>query len=362
MGIGAAGDIPEEARALILPVITALKNGVFSLESVDYGLTWSGERLETEGFVAIQEGSGLRNLLKRAGEPGSTDLVAYMPKDAFMTVSASMNPDWPVKELKELLQKAGGEGVASALLQFMSYATVFADNVTGRSAASMNMNWMIPAPMVTGIYELKPGVDGKKIFEGLDFTKGNEAMAKIGFPIQYNLEKAVAKHGETELHKLTITSENPMLAAQFGALPQYWAVENGLLFMSMSPTAVDDIKAAIDRVRRGEKVVDHPHALAMARLGRGCNIGFTINLGALKPMAMMAGMFLPQEAVQAFQRIPDVLTLSTAITFPDGNIRWRGDWPVKEVAKAVESIRKAMPQTPPGEEPGTPQKEDEKFD
>jgi hypothetical protein len=149
-----------------------------------------------------------------------------------------------------------------------------------------------------------------------------------------------------------------MFAMQFAAMQGYWAAENGIIFMSMSPTAEDDIKAVIDRVRRGEKAADHPHAAAMARLGRGHNIGMTFNLAALKPMAMMFGMFgMPREMIQAFQNIPDVLALSTAVTFPDGNIRWRGDWPVKEVAKVAESIRKAMPDAPPEEQGG-----DEKFD
>jgi hypothetical protein len=354
MGIAAMGEIPEQARALILPVVTSVKNGILSLESLDYGLTWTGERLETEGFLAIQEGSGLRNLLKRVGEPGSTDLVAYLPKEAFMTATVSMNPDWPAKEMKELLEKAGGGDVATALLQLVSMGAGFSENVTGKAATAVNMNMMAMGGSFTSLYELKAGVDAKKVFETFDPTKANDALKKIGIPITYSFERAVAKHGETELHRFGMASDNPILAMQFAALQGYWAAENGILFMAMSPTAEDDVKAAIDRVRRGEKVADHPHAAAMARLGRGHNIGMTINLAALKPMAMMFGMFgMPREVIQAFQNIPDVLPLSTAITFPDGNLRWRGDWPVKEVAKVAESLRKAMPEPPP---------EDEEFD
>jgi hypothetical protein len=357
MTAAAVGNLPEEARALILPVVTSLKDGLMSLESFDYGLTMAGDRIESEGFLAVRDGSGLRGLLKRAGEPSTADLVAFLPKDAFMTFSASTNSDWPLKEMRDLLQKGAGDGVANAVLQFVSYAAMFQDGVTGRTAGSMNMNWMAMAPMVTGLYELKPGFDAKKLFETMDFAKLNEAVKKLGIPIQYKFEKAVGKHGETELHKLSMSSEDPQFAASLGQMTQYLAAENGILFLTMSPTGEDDLKAVIDRVRRGEKNADHPHMQAMSRLGRAHNMGFTVNLGALKPIAMMLGMMLPPEAAQAVQRMPDMLTFSTAVTFPDGNVRWRGDWPVREVAKIVEDIRKAMPKQ--GQEP---EDEGKKFD
>jgi hypothetical protein len=356
MAAGAAAELPEPTRAMILPIVTAVKNGVLSLESLDYGLSWTGERLESEGFVAIREDSGLRKVLRRAGEPGSTDLVAYLPKEAFMTVTSVMNPDWPAKELKELLEKSGGGDIAAAVLQLMSFGSAFQEGMSGRMAGSVNMN-MMSANMVM-LYELKPDVDGKKLFDGFDVAKANEALKKIGFPIGYTFEKAVAKHGETEMHRFGMTSEDPMLAMQFAMMQGYMAVDKGMLLMAMSPTGEDDLKSLLDRVARGEKVADHPHAQAMARLGRGHNIGMTLNLGALKPMAMMFGMFAPPEVVQAFQNLPDVLPLSTAITFPDGNIRWRGDWPVREVAKAAEALRKAIPEAPPPEQPA----EGEEFD
>lgn len=359
MGVAAAGAVPEQARALILPIVMSVKDGVLSLEAFDYGVTWTGERLESEGFVAIREGSGLRNLLKRAGEPGATDLVGYLPKEAFMTFTVSANPDWPAKEMKELLEKAGGGNVAAAVMQLFSIGSAFSENLTGRGATAVNLNMM--AGNVVTLYEMKPGADAKKLFDNFDAAKTTEALKAIGLPIGYTFEKAVAKHGETELHRFSMTSDDPMLAMSLASMQGCMAAENGVFFMAMAPTAQDDLTALLDKVRRGEKAADHPHALAMARLGRGCNMGFTLNLGALKPMAMMFGMFgMPRELIQAFQNIPDVLTMSTAITFPDGNIRWRGDWPVKEVAKVAEMIAKAMPAAPPPAPEG--EGEDEKFD
>jgi hypothetical protein len=350
MGVAAAGAVPEQARALILPVVTAFKDGVLSLEAFDYGVTWTGERLESEGFVTIREGSGLRTLLKRAGEPGATDLVRYLPADAFMTITTCMNPDWPVKEMRELLEKAGGGAVANAVLQILSFGSGFSDHLTGRGATAVSMQMM--AGSSVALFELKPGTDTAKLFDSFDPAKANEALKSIGIPIGYTFKKGAAKHGETDLHEFTMTSDNPMLAMSFAGMPGCMAARDGILFVAMAPMAQGDVAALLDKVQRGEKAADHPHAAAMARLGRGCNVGFTLNLGALKPMMLMFGGMMPPEARQIVQNIPANLPFSTAITFPDGNIRWRGDWPVKEVVKIAEAIVNAMPAPPPPEKEG----------
>jgi hypothetical protein len=209
---------------------------------------------------------------------------------------------------------------------------------------------MMMSYSMSALYELKPGVDAKAVFETFDLAKANDGLKKLGLPFGYTFEKAAAKDGETELHRFGMTSEDPMMAMQLAMMQGCMAVENNLLFMAMSPTAEDDLKALLGKVRRGEKVADHPHLAAMARLGRGHNIGLTFNLGALKPLAMMLPMLgAPPGFAQAMQNVPDVLPLSTAITFPDGNLRWRGDWPVKEVVKIAEAFQKATPEAPPGE-------------
>jgi hypothetical protein len=313
--------------------------------------------------VSIREGSGLRNLLKGAGDPGTTDLVGYLPKEAFITASSCMNPTFGVKELKDLLEKAGGSEVAAALLNLASAGNAFSESLTGRSATAVNLN-MMSGNMIT-LYELKPGTDAKKLFDNYDAAKLTESMKKIGIPIAYTFEKAIAKHGEVELHRFGMTSDHPMLGMYLSSMQGCAAAKDNMLILAMSPTGEDDIKVMLDKVTRGEKIADHPHAAAMARLGRGYNLAFTMNIGALKPMAMMFGMVpnMPREVIQAFQNIPDVLTLSTAITFPDGNIRWRGDWPVKEVAKAAEAVMAAMPKETPQEPEGEGgEGDDEDFD
>ncbi|HEX5138577.1 MAG TPA: hypothetical protein VFY93_16510 [Planctomycetota bacterium] len=371
MAVAAQGDVPEQARALILPIMTSLKGAVLSVESLDYGATWTGDRLETEGFLAIQAGSGLRNLLKRAGEPGTVDLAAYLPKEAYMTMTACMNPDWPTKEMRELLQAAGGEEVAQAIMQLLSVGSAFEASRTGRSAMSMNINMMMSANML-GLIELKPGSDGTALMASFDADKVNAALKKIGIPISYVLEKNVAKHGEISLHRFGMTSEDPQMAMVFSSMQGYMAIHKDLCFMAMSPTAEDDLKALIDKVGRGEKDAENPHLAAMSRLGRGHNIGFTINLGALKPMVMMLGMMgVPPEVMQVAQNVPDVFTLSTAVTFPDGNLRWCGDWPVKEAMKIAQAAMPAGGAEGAGESPPPPpdqpkpedeEPEGEKFD
>jgi len=366
MAVAAQGAVPEEARALILPVVTAVKDGLLSLEAVDYGVTWTGERLETDGLVSIREGSGLRNLLKRVGEPGSTDLVAYLPKEAYMTMSGNINADWPTKELKLLLEKAGGTEVAAALMQMVSMGSAFEADRTGKVAVSVNMNMM--SVSVMSLAELKAGTDGKKLIESLDFTKTNEALKKIGLPVGQTLEKSVAKYKvkggdghEVDLHRIGMTSDDPDMAMAFAAMQGYLAVDKDILFLTMSPTAEDDMKALLDKVSRGEKDLESPHIKAMQRLApRGCNLGMTINLGALKPMAMMLGMMgMPREVAQVVQNIPDVLPLSTAITFPDGNIRWRGDWPVMEAVKIAQAALGTAKESAPPPAPNAPTPEDE---
>lgn len=370
MGIAAQGAIPEQARALILPVVTAAKDGVLSLEALDYGASWTDGRLETEGFVSIREGSGLRNLMKRVGDPGSTDLVAYLPKEAYMTMSVAMNADWPSKELKALLEQAGGTDVAKALMQLMSMGSAFEDCRTGRAAISVNM-LMMSASVMT-LVELKPGTDPAQVLGAFDAAKTNDALAKIGIPISQTIEKNVGKHKvkmadgterEIAIHRMNTTSDDPDMAMMFASMQGCFAIDKDLVLMAMSPTGEDDLRALLDKVNSGQKDMDNPHMKAMARLApRGCNVGFTINLGALKPMAMMFGMMgMPREVAQVIQAVPDVLPLSTAITFPDGNIRWRGDWPVMECVKIAQQALGAAPgeAQPP---PPAPEDEGEKFD
>jgi hypothetical protein len=84
----------------------------------------------------------------------------------------------------------------------------------------------------------------------------------------------------------------------------------------------------------------------MAQLGRARHFGLTLNLATLKPFLQMLPMFvpgLPPEVAQGVNAMPDELFLSTAFNFQGGDVHWRGDWPVQEVAKIVESMRPKKP-------------------
>ena len=350
MQAGGAPGLPDGAKALVLPMVSAVKEAVFSVDSFDYALTWKGDRLEAEGLLSVKERTGMRAFLARCGKPGGAELAAYMPKDALLTFTGNITADWPVKEFGAMLDAAvGEEGAGAPFQQLLSMSAAFTDQLTGRSAGAMSLAGMLGVNMVS-IYELKEGADPAKLRDALDAEKLNAAMKKFGLPITYTIEKAVAKHGETELHRMAMGAEDPNIAMMLAMYQYYFAAENGYMFVAMSATGEDDLKELIDLVRAGKKV-EHPHMEAMGRLGAH-NFGFTLNLGALKPMAMMLQMvpFVPQEAIQAINNLPDDLPLSTAVTLGDGNIHWRGDFPVQELAKVAAAITGAKKKAAPQEE------------
>jgi hypothetical protein len=192
------------------------------------------------------------------------------------------------------------------------------------------------------IAEVKEGADLNAIIENLDLTAANQALEKVGIPLSSTIQKSIAKHGETSLHRISQQSENPMLAMQLAMMQTYLAVEGQYLVSVSSPTAEDDIRGLLDKIRTGKPDDQHPHTRAMARLGRAHNVGFTLNVGALKPMAMMLPMFVPIPGVQdVVNHLPDELSFSTAIDFSGGDLHWRGDWPSGKIVKMVQAIQAA---------------------
>ena len=343
---GAAPGLPDKVRALILPALGAAKEAVYGSESFGYAATWKDGKLWTEGLLRTKPRSGLRTFLARAGEAKDcTDLLAFVPKDGvFVTVDASMAPDWPMKELRTMLDGALGEGQGKAITTLLSAAAPFADHLTGRVVGTFSMTGMMGFSAVN-LMEVKEGADINGALAAWDVAPVNAAFKELGIPLGFKLEKSVAKHGETDLHRMSMVTEDPNLA-MFAAMTQtYYAAEGNKLVSVSSPTAEDDLRQIIDKIRKGA-AVEHPHAKAMAALGRTRNFGMTFNIGALKPLMMMVPMFapgLPPEAMQAMNQIPDELTLSTSLSFTGGDVHWRGDWPVQEVMKIVEKMRPAAP-------------------
>jgi hypothetical protein len=336
---GAHPALPDAAKALMLPLVSGLKDAVFSVESFEYAASLAGDRIVTEGLLRTKPRSGLRGFFKRAGAPGNTeDLVGYLPKQCFLYMDSVVAADWPLKELGKLLDQAAGEGAGKALMSVMSFTALFSDQMTGRSATAVAMGGLMGATNVYAIAEVKEGADLNPAIEKLDMTAANESLTKLGIPISVSIQKSIAKHGETPLHRISMQSQDPNLAMFMAMMQTYVAAEGRHFVTVTSPTAEDDLRGLLDKIRTG-KPTEHPHARAMARLGRAHNVGFSLNAGALKPVLGMLGMFMPVPAFQqAITHLPDELYFSTAITFSDGDLHWRGDWPSDRIVKMAQAI------------------------
>ncbi len=343
MQAGANPMLPDAAKALLLPVISSVKGAVFSVDSFEYAVTLAGDRIESEGLLKAKPGTSLRALFQRAGAPGRTDdLMGYLPRNGIVYADSVVAGDWPGKELAAMVDEAVGGGTGQALQSMLGVANMFSSHVTGRSATAVSMGGMMMGASVYSIVEIKEGADLNAQIEKLDLTAMNEALKKVGIPISSTIQKSIAKHGETALHRMSQQSENPMLAMQLAMMQTYLAVEGGYLVTVTSPTAEDDIRGLLDKIRTGKPDDQHPHTKAMARLGRAHNVGFTLNAGALKPLGMMFGMFMPVPGVQdALAQLPDELYFSTAMTFADGDLHWRGDWPSGKIVKMAQAIHAA---------------------
>ncbi|MHC4972182.1 MAG: hypothetical protein ACYTG3_07615 [Planctomycetota bacterium] len=361
MKAGDNPELPDAAKALLLPVVSSVKGAVFSVESFEYAVSLHEDRIVSEGLLKAKPRSSLRGLFQRAGAPGRTDdLMGYLPKDGILYVDGVVAGDWPGKELAAMVDEAVGAGTGQALQSMLGATAMFGDHLTGRSATAVSLGGMMMGASVYSLAEVKEGADLNALIAKLDLTAANEALKKVGIPITSSIQKSIAKHGETALHRMSQQSENPMLAMQLAMMQTYLAVEGGFLVTVTSPTAEDDIRGLLDMVRTGKPDEQHPHTRAMARLGRAHNIGFTLNAGALKPLGMMFGMFLPVPGVQdALTHLPDELYFSTAVTFSDGDLHWRGDWPSQKIVKMAQAIHAAEAER---EKKAAEPEEEEDFD
>jgi len=335
MGLQQAG-MPVELA--IDPILGAMKGVVYGVDTVDYALTVGDEIVLTEGLIRTRAESGLRKFLARAGAPRENSMADYLPDEAFMTMDGNVTPDWPGLEMMELVKKTGGAELAEAAGVMMSMSKPIWGSLSGRSAFSMTMQGMMGFNM-HGIYELKEGTDATQLFAKFDVAKINEGMKKLDFPIAYKLEKNVAQHGETQLHKLSMTSDNPDLQMALMMSTYYMAAEGRYMYMVMSMNGELELKDLIDRVRKGEPKAG-AHTKAMDRLARKRNMGFTMNFGALKPILMMMAMGDPSgQANQFLNAMPDELYMSTALSIHEGDVHWKGDIPLAKILKMVEDIK-----------------------
>jgi hypothetical protein len=340
-------DLPIDADALI----AAMKTAIYGIQDVDFAATFDEKYIITEGLVTTKAESALRKMLARAGAPRENNLTDYLPSEAFMMIDTAVTPDWPIIEVTEFLKTAAGEEIAESFAQMVSMSKPMWDSLTGRTGISMTMQGMMGFNM-HAIYELKEGTDSSKLFEKFDVEKMNAAMKKMNLPMTYVIEKNIAKHGETPLHKFSMTSEDPDMQMALMMSTYYMAAEGNHMFICMSMNAELEIKDLIDRVRKGAPKKMGAHSKAMDRLGRKRNMGMTINFGALKPVLMMVAMAdASGEANMYLNAMPDELLMSTAVSIHDGDIHWRGDLPLKKILKMVDDI-KALKGDAEGDAPG----------
>jgi len=333
MGIQQGG-LPMEIA--IDPLMAGARGVVYGVDSVAYSLAFKDDMLLTEGLVMTKDESGLRKFLARAGAPRENSLADYLPAEAFMTMDYSAAPDWPGEEMMDFFKATVGKDTGDAIGQMIAMSKPMWGVMTGRNAVALTMQGMMGYNVHT-IYELKEGVDINTLIDKFDTEKLNAAMKKLNMPLEYKLEKNIGKHGETPLHKLSMTSEDPQMQMALMMATYYMAAEGEHLFMVMSMNAELEIKDLIDRVRKGDPKAG-AHTKAMDRLGRKRNLGITFNFGALKAMAMMVAMMAP-EAGQMMGAIPDEMYMSTALSVHDGDIHWKGDIPLKQILKMAADIK-----------------------
>ena len=348
-------DLPIDAGVFI----AAFRTAVYGVQDIDFAVTIENEFIIAEGLITTKAESKLRKLLARAGAPRENNLTDYLPSEAFVMIDSAVTPDWPMVELTEFLKTSAGAEVAELFGQMMSMSEPMWGSLTGRTGVSMRMQGLMGFNL-HAMYELKDGTDTSKLFDSLDSEKLNAALAKMKmeFVPKYVIEKNIVMHGETPLHKVSMTSDDPKMQMAAIMSTYYMAAEGNHMFLVMSPNAELEIKDLIDRVRKGAPKKPCAHTKAMDRLGRKRNMGMTINFGALKPLLMMYAMIdASGEASIYLNAMPDELLMSTALSIHEGDVHWKGDLPLKKILKMVDDIKALR-----GENEGDAAGDDSEFD
>lgn len=336
--------LPAEATRAMDAMFGLMSGFVHGIDTLDYAVTWREGTLDAQGLLSTREGSGMRTFLSAAGPGGENQLAGFLPRNALIVVDSVTDPAWPALQMQDFLVKAVGPGMAELVKQGMGSWLDYTGAMTGRSASAIAMPGMMSVTAQT-IYELKEGADLREQIRTRDFSAINEVLKTAGTGISMRMEPAAAKHGETEMHRIAMVAENVDVAMYAGMFQMWTAIEGRYLLTVMSPTGESDLRGLIDTVRAGHPA-DNPHMAAMKRYGAGRNIGISMNIGAIKPMAMMMGMFAPEAAKMAMA-LPDEMLLSTAMSFAGGNVAWRGNWPAADFMKLAAAI-------PSGDRPGKP--------
>ena len=347
--------LPPAVQPMIAPLMKSIQGAVKATQSIDYALTWKGDHAIGQGLIATNPESEFHKSLKSVGAAGQPGLAALLPDDAFLIY------DFHAEGMGQMMKALGGKedetgpSVGAAVRQLLSLTSAFSESLSGESAGSMSMAGMMAAN-VTSIAKLKEGVDVAKMFDAFDAAKMNEAFKAVGLPLQMKLHKNTLKHGEIALHRLEMRSDHPQFGMLAAMMQTYLAAGHGHLVSVMSPTGADDVRSILDRLAAG-KARGSAHLTEMARLGGKRNMGLTINVSALRNVMMMGAMLMP-EVAQIANAIPDGFVFSTAVDVSSGNIEWKGNWPVAQIAKVAGAVNGMKP----GKKAKKPAEKDEDFD
>lgn len=334
------GGLPERFHGVLESLAAASRGGLDGVGSLDYALVLKEGKLESIGLLRTLPRSKLRAYLKGVGAARANDLMELLPDKFFIATDSSSSPSFLYGDLHALLDKSFGDGTAKALAPLLGPSAICGDAMTGRAANATSLLGM-GAASGEAIWELSDPEKARQALRAVDIAAIRKRIEELELPLGVQFEVAVGKHGETELHRMNWRFKNasmPML--MFAGSQSYLAVEGNYLLQATGTNAERDLKALIDRVRAKQRA-PHAHLEAMKRLSEQRNYGFTINLGALKPLFALVTLGERQLA-PIMRAVPDKLLLSTAVSMRDEGIYWRGDWPLEEARQIIAAVMEVL--------------------
>jgi hypothetical protein len=327
--------LPAAAVPLVGALLDAGVEAIVGLEDLHIALRFRRGMLNVDALVRSSPRSALRAFLGRAGKPGNTRLMGYLPGTALWNVDSCGIASWLDREMGRLLDRAYGEGAGKSLLLAISPAAVLSDHLTGRSARALTLPGMW-STQVRALYEIREGAPIQEAVAALDVGALNELLGEMKLPVSYELRRGASKHGETKIHHLRVQTSVPEVAVFLPQLQTSFAVEGRHLCVVRSATADMDLRTLMDAVRRGEPA-DHPHLRAMAGLSDDRHEGLSVNLGGLKQaMALLA--FGEEHVARLMAAIPDELRLAATLAIRRGDLHLRGEVPLTEILAVVKKM------------------------
>ncbi len=321
--------LPDNVKNLYAEVLGISRSTLDQIDSFTYSLSLSKEgRLFSTGRIATKPRSKVREMLRSTGKPGTHELLRFLPRQAFSASVGYGKADWISKELKTLLDKTMGENAGEAVQALMGPTALLSSVMGNKTASVSTMGGMFNVGAV-GLAEVTDDAKAKEALAAYSPAESNKMLVELNIPLKINWEKEVFTHDDVKVHRLSFESDNQQFGAMLAMTETLIAVDSGMLLSASGTGAKTELLDLIDRLRAGKKSADHPHLTALQRLG-DYHVAFTINVGALKPFAMLFAMQAP-EAGQIMNAIPEQMLLSTAIRMDDGDISWKGEWPLQEM-------------------------------